>query len=397
MGLMPKAEVISPSSSYLRRLDLDWLRTFVFGLLILSHIGMYYGTENWVIKSEVTSPAVDVLQYLARPWRLMLLFIISGSATAFLLAKLRHGFLRERSRRLLVPLVFAILVIIPLQRYYQAIEHAGYAGGYAAFLGSYLTFGRDVCGPSKCYDVPTLSHLWFVAYLWIFTVLLWTLIRLRPGIDDQMRRLLAAATSGSRVLVWPMLLLIGLRLLLRDAYPPTFNFMTDWYRDIVFFLAFAFGFLVAREHSIWASIRQTRWPALGLWLGSYLILAWTVAVRGVDRPPIDGLHYLGHVAYGVGQWSGVVAVLGFASGIAFRDSDSRKYFTDAIFPFYIVHYAAIIVIAVQLRTLALPVALEAVLLISGTVLACVTTYAMVRRVQWLRPLFGLRKVPTPVR
>ena len=93
----------------------------------------------------------------------------------------------------------------------------------------------------------------------------------------------------------------------------------------------------------------------------------------------------------------MVAVLGFASGIAFRDSDSRKYFTDAIFPFYIVHYAAIIVIAVQLRTLALPVALEAVLLISGTVLACVTTYAMVRRVQWLRPLFGLRKVPTPVR
>ena len=393
---MPQADAISHNPRHQRRLDLDWVRIIVFGLLILSHVGMYYGTEDWVIKSKATFPAVDVLQYLARPWRLTLLFIVSGSASAFLLAKLRHGFLRERSRRLLVPLVFAILVIIPLQRYYQAIEHAGYAGGYAAFLGSYLTMGRDVCGPSKCYDVPTLSHLWFVAYLWIFTVLLWVLVRLRPGVDDQVRRLLAAATGGLRVLAWPMLLLVCLRLMMRDAYPPTFNFIGDWYRDTVFFLAFAFGFLVAREHSVWKSIRQSRWLALGLWLGSFLILAWIVAVQGVDRLPVGWLHYLEHVAYGVGQWSGVIAVLGFASGIEFRDSDSRRYFTDAIFPFYIVHYAAIIVIAVHLRTLALPVALEATLLIAGTILTCVTTFATVRRLRWLRPLFGLRIVPASV-
>ena len=377
-----------------RRLDLDWLRILVFGLLILSHVGMYYGNEPWVIKSEFTSPTVDVLQYLARPWRLLLLFVISGSATAFLLAKLRHGFLLERSRRLLIPLIFAMLVIIPLHRYYQAIENAGYAGGYAAFWASYLALGRDVCGPSKCYDVPTFSHLWFVAYLWIFTILLWGLIRWRPGVDEPVRRALVRTTGGMRILLYPMLVLVCLRLLMRDLYPPTFNFVSDWYRDIVFFLAFAFGFFVARERGVWKSIRQSRWLALGLWVGSYLILAWIVAVQGVDRPPAGGLHYLEHVAYGVGQWSGVVAVLGLVSGIRFTDSDARKYFTEAIFPFYIVHYTAIIVIAVQLRTLALPVALEVTLLIAGTILVCVATFAVTRRVRWLRPLFGLRSKPS---
>ena len=72
------------------------------------------------------------------------------------------------------------------------------------------------------------------------------------------------------------------------------------------------------------------------------------------------------------------------------DSAVRRYLTDAIFPYYIVHQTAIIMIAHQLHGWDLPAWLEASIVISGTLAACVLTYEIVRRITILRPLFGLR-------
>ena len=72
------------------------------------------------------------------------------------------------------------------------------------------------------------------------------------------------------------------------------------------------------------------------------------------------------------------------------DSSVRRYLTDAIFPYYIVHQTAIIMIAHALHGRDLPAALEAGIVISGTLAACVLTYEIVRRIAVLRPLFGLR-------
>ena len=51
---------------------------------------------------------------LSSPWRLSLLFMISGVASRFMLDKLRVvQFVRQRSWRLMIPLVFGMLVIVP--------------------------------------------------------------------------------------------------------------------------------------------------------------------------------------------------------------------------------------------------------------------------------------------
>jgi len=90
------------------------------------------------------------------------------------------------------------------------------------------------------------------------------------------------------------------------------------------------------------------------------------------------------------------AVLGFARRWLTADSAARRYLTDAIFPYYIVHQTAIIMIAHALRGQGLPAWLEAGIVISGTIAACVATYEIVRRVTILRPLFGLRIASEPV-
>ena len=73
-----------------------------------------------------------------------------------------------------------------------------------------------------------------------------------------------------------------------------------------------------------------------------------------------------------------------------RDSVARRYLTDAIFPYYIVHQTAIIAIAHALRGSGIPAGIEAGLIIGGTAGICVVTFEIVRRVGWLRPLFGLK-------
>ena len=92
-----------------RRYDLDWLRIIAFGLLILYHCGMFYVTWDWHVKSRFASDAIEPLMMLTNPWRLTLLFLISGAATRFMADKMSAWKLTSsRMGRLWPPLLLAI-------------------------------------------------------------------------------------------------------------------------------------------------------------------------------------------------------------------------------------------------------------------------------------------------
>ena len=56
-----------------RRHDLDWVRVCAFGLLVLYHVGMYYVTWDWHVKSPAASDALEPFMLLSSPWRLALI------------------------------------------------------------------------------------------------------------------------------------------------------------------------------------------------------------------------------------------------------------------------------------------------------------------------------------
>jgi glucans biosynthesis protein C len=98
---------------YERRYDLDWLRVFAFGMLILYHVGMFYVTWDWHVKSRYASHLVEPAMLMVNPWRLALLFLISGIAVRFATDKMGFGkFLPERLMRLFLPLVFGMAVVV---------------------------------------------------------------------------------------------------------------------------------------------------------------------------------------------------------------------------------------------------------------------------------------------
>ncbi|HEX5693505.1 MAG TPA: acyltransferase, partial [Arenimonas sp.] len=70
---------------------------------------------------------------------------------------------------------------------------------------------------------------------------------------------------------------------------------------------------------------------------------------------------------------------------------------EAVFPWYVIHQSATVLLAYWLVPLQLGAGREATLVVGGTLAACLLGHEIVRRVGVLRPLFGLKRRQRSVR
>jgi glucans biosynthesis protein C len=380
-----------PADLQQRRFDLDWVRSGAFLLLILYHVGMYYVTWDWHVKSPFASHAIEPLMLLTSPWRMSLLFLVSGVATAYLLEKSgTRGFLGPRSVRLLVPLIFAMLVIVPPQSYLEVVEKIAYGDSYLEFWRFYATGYGGFCRDGDCLLVPTWNHLWFVAYLWVYTVLLYLLVRVAPRAMPWLRAHVEQRFAGLALLIAPVLYVVSARWLLGAAFPSTHLLIDDWYNHAIYLPMFMFGFVLAGARAPWTSFERWRWHALGLAVLGWAFLCVYQGLYGDGTiVPAMSVRRMWQTAFGAEQWLAIVAVLGFARRHLNRDSAARRYLATAVFPVYILHQTVIVVAAHALEPVRLPPLLEGVLLVLVTVAFCFLAYEAIKRLRWLRPLFGL--------
>jgi glucan biosynthesis protein C len=373
---------------------LDWLRAAAFGLLILYHVGMYYVSWDWHIKSPHAGDAIEPLMMLSSPWRLALLFLISGAATSMML-KPRPGstpraFVRERSQRLLLPLLLGMFVVVPPQAYLEVVHKLAYAGGYLDFMRLYLQAYHGFCRGDDCLELPTWNHLWFVAYLWVYSLLMWALLKAWPAALD------ALAAWGERRLanrwgLWlvPIVLLASWRTLLVGRFPSTHALVDDFYNHALYLTVFTLGAVLARWGGVWTWFARQRWIALaaavGLWVA---IVSYFSHYDGGLQPP-EWLRQLQRIGYAALQWSAIVAALGFAVRHWNHDHRWRPVVVEAVFPVYLLHQTVIILLAWWLRPAQLSPAVEAASLIVGTALVCVAGYFLAARSGPLRTWFGL--------
>ncbi len=388
------AETARPDSIAMgRRTELDWLRIGAFALLILFHIGMFYVPWEWEVKSPRLLPWLQIPMDWSTPWRLLLLFVISGAATRFMSVRLRPGPLwRSRSAYLLPPLLFATVVLTPPQMYLRVVEQFDYHGGFGHFLLRYFSFDRSFCRPDDCVTMPNWNHLWFVAYLWIYTSLLLVLLAVAPTLMTRLQALGERWLVGWRLLVLPAIALSLARVGLEHFFPETHELVNDWYLHAIYFGAFLFGFLLVFSEEIWRGFVTMRWVALlvaVLCYGAYT--AYVLHYQG--GPPIPlAIKVPMAFVYGFQQWAWIAVAFGFARlYLADRDGPVRRYLTEAIFPYYIIHQPAIILVAHVLVRLHLPLALEVTILVLSTVAICAVTFEAVRHVAVLRPWFGLKR------
>lgn len=372
-----------------RHHGLDWLRIGAFALLILYHIGMVFTGWPWLVKSRHVIDAVAAPMLAINPWRLELLFVVSGYASRALLVKLGGPteFARARSIRLLVPLVFAIAFIIAPQDWVRMQFAHGYVGGFWQFwTHEYFRFGTLDHVP-----LPNWEHLWFVAYLWAYSMLLCGLLALLP--EEALARAqsgFARLGEGSRLLWIPLAWLVAIRIALLFEVPESHGLFDDWIGHAIYLPAFLFGFVLAGTDLLWPAM-QRLWRAalLTALLGFAIILAVEINYPGTAIPP-HAIMALARAARMAAMWGAIIVLLDFAHRRLNHDHPWRARLGEAVFPFYIIHQTAIVLIGWWLLHARFGALAEFLILLVGTTLACWLFYEAGRRVPWLRPLIGLQ-------
>ncbi len=389
------------AADHARRFGLDWLRIGAFGLLIFYHIGMYFVPWGWHIKSPQPVAWLELPMLALNAWRLPLLFAISGVASRFLIAKAPASsghrglaFGRSRAGRLLPALLFGSFVIVAPQAWVDVTVNHDYRQSFGWFYRhDYFSFS-DRLG----IILPTWNHLWFVAYLlvysWILALVLMLPASARAALQNGFDRLL----GGRRLFIVPALYFLFCGLVLAPRFPETHALVDDWKAHAVYFACFAFGVGVARSQRLWHAI-DIRWPVhAALALGGFAVVAFAHVywpANAAVPPPLMVLYEAARVLQG---WGAILALFGFANTHWHHDSAARRYLTEAVFPYYIAHQTIIVMVAWWLRTYALSNGIRFAILALATVAGCGLFYEIARRSGPLRPLFGLaRTAPAPAR
>lgn len=386
----------------LRRHDLDWIRVGAFFLLIFYHVGVFYEADDWHTSSPRPIEGIELVMSLSSPWRLGLLFLIAGCATRFLVDRNAPGlvsagrFAASRTLRLFVPLVFGMLVIVPPQTFYQVLSYTPeLAESLPRFYALYLS-------GEHAWDIitPTWNHLWFVAYLWVYSLLLAVLLAMGRRPLETLGRALERPLSTPLLLIAPIVAL-GLARQLYPVFDRSHALVDDWYLHSVYVPLFLFGVLTATSDAIRRAFIRYRWAALAIALGAWLawrgyLAAWDGLPWGLTSGPLlEGsppapLRIGMRFAYAAVQWGAMAAILGFGARHLSFDHPVLRYLTPAVFPLYILHQTITVVTGYYLPGLGLPLGVEALVLVAVTFGGAFLGYEIIRRVAPLRPLFGLR-------
>lgn len=375
-----------------RRHDIDALRVIAFALLIAYHIGMLYVTEwDWHVKSAYLADWLQGPMIFLNRWRMPLLFLISGIAIG-LFDPRRHPlrFALTRSVRLLVPLVFGVLVIVPIQAYCQGVSNGLVEPGYADFLLRYYQFRP---WPKDAFDGWqygfTWNHLWYLPYILVYTVLLCALL---PALDSRAGRWLQSRLTGlcgTGLLALPAVPFAAYLILLADHFPSTHAVVDDWFNHATYLTVFLYGFAIARNEGFWAEAARLRKASLATTLivfAIYLPLLWSM-----PDPAADWLVSVVRCLRALFAWTMLLAILGWGHALLNRPFRWLPYATEAVFAWYILHQSLIVWIGYLLKPHALGPIVEPALVVLGTVSGCLMLHEFViRRVSFLRPLFGLK-------
>lgn len=331
----------APGTARPRRHDLDWLRVIAIVLLLFFHSAMPYVAEwDWHLKNPETSPLLMEASFFLSRWRMALLFTISGVGTAFALGfRPARGYLRERAKRLLIPLVLGIFFIVPPQIYMERLANGAEYRSYLEFWPSVLRF---VPYPEGSFS---WHHLWFIAYLFLYSVaalplFLW--LRAERG-----RRVRAAL---ERRLAGPAIYALGLplgavlaTLYVRWSGPQ--DIVNDWGHLTYYFLFFVFGYLLADAEGAWRWMEARCRTSLGLATACIVVINY---LRWNDVEPAWGYNPANAaflVLHGFNAWFWVLALLGYGRRMLSFRNRLLDYASEGIYPFYVLHQTVIVIVA----------------------------------------------------
>jgi glucans biosynthesis protein C len=376
-----------------RRPDIDWLRVGAVYLLFVFHVGKVFDPAPFYhIRNDELSFAMLVVCGFIGLWHMPLLFLLAGwSAAASLEARGPQRFVRERVRKLFVPLVAGAILLGSVIKYFELrsgldLNHAGLwvAEPLQAGFRQVIPGGLPVAPPfdeSFFAFLPTFftrldrfswAHLWFLAYLFTFTLVY------LPALRALLRGPRRTVSAGAWIVYAPLALLVPIQLVLRPYWPGIQNLYDDWANFAYYSVYLVAGFLLACHPELEARVQDEWKRSLVVALGAMGVLLAAV-LTGTTAPSV----LLAGSA--VAGWCFVVALLGFARGHLTASGPVLHWLSESAFPVYVLHQAAIVVPGYFLLRLPLGATAKFTLLVVVSVVLTLGVY------QWVVRPFGVTR------
>ncbi|GAB4025262.1 hypothetical protein GCM10028809_05170 [Spirosoma gilvum] len=382
-----------------RRYDLDWLRVIAILTLLFYHTGMIYVSWGWHIKSaQHSQPMEEVMRWL-HLWRMPLLFFISGAGTFFALKKRSFGsYAGERVRRLFVPLVFGMFVIVPPQIYIEWLFRGQFSGSYADFYPEVFKFQPYQDGGKG--GAFSWHHLWFVCYLFLYSLLSipvfkWAQSESGQRFIDRIGQLIARPGGA----LWLVGVLWLNDVVLGGFFPhETHALVNDWAYFMKNLLLFWLGYVLISRRVFWQTLTDQR----RYYLIATLILTgvlYSIRVFGnmdtIDHSRLwTTLFSFERIAL---TWFSVLATIAYGYRYLNRNPFWKgkpilPYLNEAVYPFYILHQTVIVLIGYYVLTRTSLGIYDGFLVVSfSSLVSCVAIYGLlIRPFKLTRVLFGMK-------
>jgi fucose 4-O-acetylase-like acetyltransferase len=376
-----------------RRYDLDWLRIGATFLLFPFHVAKVFDVlPMYHLKNRELVPALDHATFFVHQWHMPLFFVLAGwSAYGAIARRGIGGFLHERARRLLVPFATGVVLLCPVIKYLElrsglsitatgaTVLPAPFDEGFLAFLPTFFTR----------LDRFTWSHLWFLLYLFVFSVALSPLLA-RLAMDGRRR-----VRPSVLALYLPLVPLVLIQTTLRLRWPGVQNLYDDWANVAYYATFFLLGFVVARR-PIWETVIGREWRragAFGLGAAGALAAGWAaiggVGMRRLAAVPLQ-LSLAMHALTALAGYCLVLALWGAAREHFAFSTPARAYLTEASLPIYVLHQLAIVLPGYFIIQTSAGVPEKFVLLLATSVTLTLAVYHFgVRRSRMLATALGV--------
>jgi hypothetical protein len=374
----------------IRRHEIDWLRVIAFYSLIIYHAGMFFVPWDWHVKNPTTYEWFETWMAWLSQFRLPLLFLISGIGVYYALGFRTAGqFIGERSRRLLIPLIFGIFVIVPPQIYFERLSQGVEYASYWEFWKTVFDF---VIYP----DGGNLSwhHLWFLPYIFVYSILALPLFLFLRSDNSLVLKEKISFVFNKPGLIY----LLGIPLLviyytMSWRFPTTHTLVNDWYNFTYSLSFFLLGFFLVSIPNLWDILEKYRKISLMSSLIPMVILVGfvygpTFELFEEEAESFFFIYGLLKISF-VTTW--IFAILGYSRLLLNKPNSLLTYANESVYPFYILHQSITISFAYYMRFWEISVFAKFGLLIIVTFGGCYLLYEfLIKRINILRVLFGLK-------
>lgn len=353
----------------MRKNYIDNLRVFCILLLFPFHTFMIYNNrgQGFYING-LPLKWTSIFNFFVYPWWMTLLFALAGISSAYALkSRSNKEFIKERVKRLLIPFLIGVVVIIPIQSYIADKFHNGYSGSYFQHYKIFFTKMTDFTG----YDGGfTPAHLWFVLYLFIISLIMIPAINWYKNRDKKI---------NFNKISLPMLLLLFLVILILT---PILELGGQSLGGSL--ACFAIGFFILSLDEVLEKIDKN------CILICLLFVAVSILRKIIDITMGDsGLIW--DIVYRLVLWFGILAFLSLGKKFLNFSNKITKYLYKSAFSLYYFHQSFLVVIGFLSLKYINNIFLQISITMVGSLIMSLGAYELFRRFRITSFLFGIKQ------